>query len=60
MAKRQRKSRKSAAKAKSAGKLPGKTIAHHNYESKSFRCYGKRVNKRGGGTVARIFCAKAA
>lgn len=45
-------------RAKIPGKQPGTFIANHGYGGRKFRCYGKPVNKRGGGKVSRIFCAR--
>lgn len=51
---------KSSKRSKKAAKLPGKTIAHHGFESRKFRCYGKRVRSgKSAKTTPRIFCAKS-
>jgi len=36
----------------------GTHIANHGFSGNIYDCYGKRVNKRGGGTTPRIFCRR--
>jgi len=52
------KRRSKRSKAKRGGGGARKFVAHPNYGSKKYDCYGKRVkNARGDGTHPRVFCA---